>query len=467
MATICEAEPFFPELPDLSEESTWGRGSPIPCTPSPWGSPLRWSSLRSGVKTPSPTWPGAPWHWMAPAHEDFCEPVQCVAPQPVHWHTAYDPAPAAPTTEEVVAVLMAEAEQLALTAAAFSMLTTPVLPPVPAEATGSGSGPWMQEVLAAANSDDVRDGQFAGEDLAARICEWRGGEAPRLQQAAAGAVAAVVRAAARLASDRFGKDAVLAVVENGTLEQRAQVVQALEGRWVSLSIDVNGCRVVQRLLEVGPEELRFSAVVELAPHLESLVDHKYGNHVAHRIVEHCAPATLGLLVPVVQEGAGRLARHAYGCRVLQKLMERCPLGVIAGVAAEIASDPTLATHAFGNYVVQCIVKHSSADLRWAVARAVCDNLEEYCDNKFASNVVEAVVRWCPEAADLVVDAAMGSSAGLVGLSSLRYGNFVVQRLLVARGRSRPDLVEALQSGPRLQGFGKHVQAALNRMNSSK
>mmetsp|Transcript_37432 Transcript_37432/g.85698 ORF Transcript_37432/g.85698 Transcript_37432/m.85698 type:complete len:445 (+) Transcript_37432:1095-2429(+) len=443
MSVICENTPelSFPELPELGMEENFGlKGSPVPPTPSPWGARFSmWSPAQKIPSTPSPIYAQSRYPAFAPCWPPMQPVAPLTAPQQIPF-PCWPPAPVEPSSELVIAALMAEAEALAGIAAELSAWQAQTAQrsaqpsqAVVEQATQPGSGRWIQRAVA-------------------------GGDAE--------VVGVVLREASQLARHKHGKDALIAVLERASKDHQRALVDVLRGEWLELATDVHACRMVQRLMEICDDEIRLPVVVELQGHLEDLLDHKYGNHVAHRVSEHCGPSVLALLLPEAAMTAADLARHPYGCRVLQHLIERCPASLTADLIATILEDqPALACHPFGNYVVQCVLKQGSVEHRWGVARAVCEHLEEYCDNKFASNVVEAVVRWCPEAADLVIDAAMRSSTSLVGLSSLRYGNFVVQRLLEVRGKHRTDLVEALVSGPRLQGFGKHVQAALNKMTS--
>eukprot|EP00451_Oxyrrhis_marina_P015434 CAMPEP_0204321948 /NCGR_PEP_ID=MMETSP0469-20131031/8425_1 /ASSEMBLY_ACC=CAM_ASM_000384 /TAXON_ID=2969 /ORGANISM="Oxyrrhis marina" /LENGTH=497 /DNA_ID=CAMNT_0051303271 /DNA_START=34 /DNA_END=1527 /DNA_ORIENTATION=+ len=496
MSVICENTPelSFPELPELGMEEDFGlKGSPVPPTPSPWGARFSmWSPLKRIPSTPSPTYAESRYPVFAPSWQPMQPMMPMMAPQQIPF-PCWPPAPVEPTPELVIAALMAEAEALASIAAELTAQQTAARQSVDLmqvalqQASQPGSGRWVQHAVARGGAEESEalasiaaaltgswptDAGKQAVDRAGPVLEQatQHGSGRWVQRAVAagdaGVLDVVLREAPQLARHRHGKDALIAVLERASKDHQRALVDVLRGEWLELATDVHACRMVQRLMEICDDEIRLPVVVELQGHLEDLLDHKYGNHVAHRVSEHCGPSVLALLLPEAAMTAADLARHPYGCRVLQHLIERCPASLTADLIATILEDqPALACHPFGNYVVQCVLKQGSVEHRWGVARAVCEHLEEYCDNKFASNVVEAVVRWCPEAADLVIDAAMRSSTSLVGLSSLRYGNFVVQRLLEVRGKHRTDLVEALVSGPRLQGFGKHVQAALNKMTS--
>ena len=94
---------------------------------------------------------------------------------------------------------------------------------------------------------------------------------------------------------------------------------------------------------------------------------------------------------------------------------------------------TLSMDAFANYAVQCVIEHSdrTTAAQYVVQCFAGHLLKMSCD-KFASNVVEKVVRVCggvPAVRRLLLDELIFNPAALKELVSDGYGNFVVQSVI--------------------------------------
>ncbi|CAE8704551.1 unnamed protein product [Polarella glacialis] len=91
----------------------------------------------------------------------------------------------------------------------------------------------------------------------------------------------------------------------------------------------------------------------------------------------------------------KAARHRYGCRILQRLVESCPRRQIADlIDALIREAPSFACHPYGNYVIQHILKYGSDGQRGALCRCFCDNLRDLSANRFGSTVLKSVAQFC-------------------------------------------------------------------------
>lgn len=97
------------------------------------------------------------------------------------------------------------------------------------------------------------------------------------------------------------------------------------GPWLlqvlALSLQMYGCRVIQKALEVATLEQQLAIVQELEGHVMRCVRDQNGNHVIQKIIE-CVPSPhivtmldtfIGQVVP--------LSTHPFGCRVVQRILE--------------------------------------------------------------------------------------------------------------------------------------------------
>lgn len=98
-----------------------------------------------------------------------------------------------------------------------------------------------------------------------------------------------------------------------------------------------GCRVVQKAIEVAEPEQRRLMASELKDRIRELVEDQNGNHVIQKIIE-----TMGKEEPIMhsiidafQRDCFILAQHAYGCRVIQRMLEYCDHALIEPVIQTI------------------------------------------------------------------------------------------------------------------------------------
>ncbi|CAD7966164.1 unnamed protein product, partial [Amoebophrya sp. A25] len=98
-----------------------------------------------------------------------------------------------------------------------------------------------------------------------------------------------------------------------------RVVRIFEGRAGEEARNRYACRVLQRLIGCGPEEMIAGLVMELSKEVVQLSLDQNGNHVIQKcfsypaLVEHVVTGYRGHILTV--------ARHVYGCRVLQRLLQ--------------------------------------------------------------------------------------------------------------------------------------------------
>jgi hypothetical protein len=284
-----------------------------------------------------------------------------------------------------------------------------------------------------------------------------------------GVVEALLHGARQLAFDRNGKDVLATLVSVGSHLVLGQLVANLKGCFLTMALHSQGCRLLQKLVEMGDAMLLPNIAIELQGHVLDLIESQYGNHVIQRLVEHMRAVDIVFIANEVEPAALLLAQHPYGCRILQLLIERCGsdsmLRIMHTATAHCAK---LCMDQYGNYVIQHVVEYGPTLLIQAVCDSVCRDIEDFCSHKYASNVVEKAAR-VPLCTDQLINACLGKSvhstgAALDAIVCCRFGNFVVQRLLEVS--SRQDLISSIRKlSPGLKRYGKHVQQALQRLDS--
>lgn len=283
----------------------------------------------------------------------------------------------------------------------------------------------------------------------------------------------------KLSEDAFGNFVVQKLLERGTDEQKKALADCFVNEVESVSRHKYGCRVIQKALQVLPTEDKLKFARELDGHVYKCVEHMHANHVIQKWVENL-PYHSGFIIDSLTPTAEGVATHAFGCRVLQRLLEHCPNPQLQGLLGRLlACVPMLARDPHGNYVVQSILENGHVGEVHRVIDAVSNDVLWFALDKVASNVVEK----CLEAAtvsrhaEFLHDARsrlFGAILGIPGdpnapLSRMmtdKFGNFIVQRLIkCSRGADREELRRRLTAAePHLQTAqtGRHIIAAMRK-----
>jgi len=299
--------------------------------------------------------------------------------------------------------------------------------------------PTLEDVL-----QDVS--RFAVEPRGGQLLQDAIGESEAQREAV---LKAVLPEASRLSMDASGNAVVGLLFDTVTPEHRVQLADQLRGSVHALANDKHGCRVVQKALQLLPEDALPAFTEQLEVSVVSCSESPHGNHVMQWCVEHMPEDFIDLVIGSLEDVALDMAVHVYGCRVLQRLVERCCkldaldkldpiLGKITGGTRTIAQDKN------GNYVLQCVLEHGRLEDLRQILEALQSNVVEIACNKFGSNVIEKffatmaaegddrALALAQERHDLVL-AMLGdpefTSSPLQAMIEDKFGNFAVQALV--------------------------------------
>jgi hypothetical protein len=222
---------------------------------------------------------------------------------------------------------------------------------------------------------------------------------------------------------------------------------------VRLSLHAFGCRVVQTAIATCTTRTAVLLVNELRDDVLRCVRDQNGNHVVQKTIEHVPVGDLGFVLSALVGNVNALSQHPYGCRVIQRALERgdpwpgdgdpgeldgtgdgdgegtggdggdgggstaigstgiARDGGVSGTACGDGEAPTapnktvrvrfntreivenaasLARDQYGNYVVQHVLSHGDVVSRARVLAVLSKQIVPLAQHKFASNVVEKV-----------------------------------------------------------------------------
>lgn len=239
----------------------------------------------------------------------------------------------------------------------------------------------------------------------------------------------------------------VARLESASRAEQTQLVEWLMEAVRPLALSRPGCRVVQKALEVAGGRGRDKLVAELGQLTVELYESPNGNHVLTKVVEVVPSASLGLVIHQLQEkGATVVARHRFGCRVLERLIEHCSERESKVLMDQIvASAEMLARHQYGNFVVQHLLEHGTKEQRNGILERLMHALPRLAMHRTASHVVQRLLDYCDqERQRLIVESLLRANApaGLVEVACSRYGSFVAEQLATI-GASRDMIRDRL------------------------
>mmetsp|Transcript_57123 Transcript_57123/g.148722 ORF Transcript_57123/g.148722 Transcript_57123/m.148722 type:complete len:289 (+) Transcript_57123:245-1111(+) len=213
--------------------------------------------------------------------------------------------------------------------------------------------------------------------------------------------------------------------------------KSFAGRVWRLSQHAQGCREVQRVLDMESEGVREMLACELRGHVWEALRSPHANFVLQKFITVLSPGSLQFIVDELLQGsAEKAAKHKFGCRVFQRLVEHGTIKQVAQLLKPVLTDfLALAQHQYGNYVVQHLLEYSSPEHRRRIAGLVEQNLRTLVLDPFGSAVVSGSLNKAPIGCQVSLARALVQQPGcLVLLACMKHGCVAATRVLrVLRG----------------------------------
>jgi len=258
---------------------------------------------------------------------------------------------------------------------------------------------------------------------------------------------------------------------------------SIAGQVWKLSQDPQGCRLVQQALEkASSEEERCALATELRDHVVEALRCPHANHVLQKCINTMQPDSLQFIIDALMQQkdlAVHVAKHRYGCRVIQHLLKACPPSQTSELARSFMDQASvLCCHSFGNYVMQHVMKFCAKEHQYSLIRCIERDIASIARSEFGGVVIQTVLAYAaqedkvwiarsiaqrPEVMLTLSKARLGYASALLVLETLpardqqrllvelaehskelrasRYGSRVIQRLM---GEPCPSTAEGLQ-----------------------
>lgn len=245
-------------------------------------------------------------------------------------------------------------------------------------------------------------------------------------------------AVAQLADNEERSNEMVVKLEESTSGMKHQIIACMFKHVGKLSVSRYGCRVVQKALEVASPVDRNLLVEKLQPDCLALYEDLHGNHVFAKMVA-VMPASSQFVRYVIESLQGRavtVARHRFGCRILERLIEHVPHEEMSILLDAIINDAeALCRHPFANFVVQHLFEHGSRACQSAILNNMIKQLPILAKHRTASHVVQRALDYCSDTDQKKIARALLHSQpphSFVDVACSRYGSFVVEQLASLR-----------------------------------
>lgn len=159
------------------------------------------------------------------------------------------------------------------------------------------------------------------------------------------------------------------------------------------SKDWHGCKRVQQALDdAATDDERITLASALRTHVLEASRCPNANHVLQKCIEKLRPLDsqfiLDEILNVGPNAAASVAKHQFGCRILQRLLEHCPAGQVQGLVDELLRDAVLlAMHRYGNYVLSAVLEHGSALCKLKLTMLLAKDASSIVANKYGYDVL--------------------------------------------------------------------------------
>ncbi|CAK0797953.1 unnamed protein product [Prorocentrum cordatum] len=205
------------------------------------------------------------------------------------------------------------------------------------------------------------------------------------------------------------------------------------GRVWALSRDPAGCREVQQAFDLAAEEERVALARELRGHVHEAMRCPHANYVLQKALSSLQPEQLDFVVEELGSkgpvGIVQAARHKYGCRIVQRLLEHGGGAQADRVAEALCADALEnCLHPYGNYAIQKVLQHSDPARRRALVGLLREHVAALGEDAYGSSVLTKALACGARDEQLLLVRAMLATPGLLAQMPRRRGGNISARL---------------------------------------
>lgn len=255
---------------------------------------------------------------------------------------------------------------------------------------------------------------------------------------------------------------------------RATIAETL-GNVLGLAFDKNGCYAVQSALDLAERSVQTLLAYEMRGHVKRAIASPHANHVVAKIVEVLPPSQSNFIVVELRGDGAKAARHPFGCRVINRLVEhsladRSSEGDLkAALIDEIVLEAgDLCRHQFGHHVMNIMLEHGLPEHRSKIVAALMQDLHVNARNRRATYVIEQALMWASAQDVKVLEQRLTeSSENIMDLADNQFGHHVVKTLMKQTAPQLGDRGSGQQFTDVAQFVQKVVRENADELKKSK
>jgi len=225
-------------------------------------------------------------------------------------------------------------------------------------------------------------------------------------------------------------------------EQVPALLGYLQKRTLEFSLDARGCRLVQAVLRAANDREQRCVVEEFRGEVRTIVESPHANHVIQTAIAFAKPSVMRFVLDemLAWDEPAEIAKHQYGCRVLERIIEHFPFSWLTPVADGVLENlATLLWHNFGSYVVQHLLEHGSPAHRKSIVEKLSRDIAGVVGHQHAVGVLDKALTYATAEDQLMLaEKILDSSGLLVTMACQRLGVDATERLFMIVRGSRLD-----------------------------
>jgi len=228
----------------------------------------------------------------------------------------------------------------------------------------------------------------------------------------------------------------------------------IQGNVWKLSQEAQGCRDVQQAIQSSALPIACRLVLELHGHVSAAAQCPHANHVLRKAITTVPAAAFNfILEELLGRGASHLAemaKHRFGCRIVEGLLEKGNASQIARICESLLENAaTLSSHMYGNFVMQRVALHASAHHRSSLIQMLRSQLQSVGASFFGSTVLRQALQHGGQGERQMLAADVASEPGmLAAIAKYKHGKSVVDSVLdTLSGGEREAALQQLSAPP--------------------
>jgi len=171
----------------------------------------------------------------------------------------------------------------------------------------------------------------------------------------------------------------------------------IKGRVVELAFQsTTSSKLLQRTFEILNTHQQEEIAEEMRGHVVPAIWDRHANFVIQKLVEVLPTAKVAFVAEEMRESACCIARHRYGCRITQRLLEHSSPASEALFEKIIKDAKELCRTVYGHYVIVHLLEHGTAEQKAAIGNTLSMHFEVLAQCRHSRDVMLKALEHCSQ-----------------------------------------------------------------------